>query len=49
MNSVPCNFTIGIMSMSMSYLKSLNPMLFKNITYFGSLKYFVFVFVCVFV
>ena len=29
--------------MSVSYLKSLNPLLFKNITYIGSLKHFVFV------
>ena len=32
-----------------SYLISLNPLLFKNITHVGSLMYFVFVFVCVFV
>ena len=41
--------TMFYMSMSILYLKSLNPVLFKNITYIGSLKHFVFVFVCVFV
>ena len=35
--------TMFYMSMSISYLKSLNPVLFKNITYIGSLKHFVFV------
>ena len=35
------------MSMYMSYLQSLNPLLLKNITYIGSLKHFVFFFVFV--
>ena len=33
----------------MSYLISLDPLLFKNIAYVGSFKHFVFVFVFVFV
>ena len=41
--------TMFVMFISMSYLKSLNPLLFKNITNIGSLKHFGFVFICVFV
>ena len=49
---------IGFLSLSVSsqedsqynnYLKSLNPLLMKNIAYIGSWKHFVFVFVCVWV
>ena len=42
-----CNCVFYIWHTGISYLISLNPMLFKNIAHVGSFKYFLFVYSCI--